>query len=156
MRVLVDILDTAGVLLVCVLILGSAIVLRRGLLQNRGATLQCGMRVGIATSARRWHTGLARYTAEDLQWYRLLSFSYQPKRTLVRRSIEIVGRRYPRGAEMLVVPHGAVVVTCNVVTRKGESMDVELAMSEAAFTGFLAWIESSAPGAHTHPDTRVT
>jgi hypothetical protein len=34
-------------------------------------------------------------------------------------------------------------------------MDVELAMSEAAATGLLAWIESSAPGAHSHPDTRV-
>jgi hypothetical protein len=49
-----------------------------------------------------------------------------------------------------------VVVACDVITRQGDPVDIELAMSEAALTGFLAWIESSAPGAHTHPDTRVT
>jgi hypothetical protein len=56
---------------------------------------------------------------------------------------------------LLAAPHGAVVVSCNIITRQGDSLDVELAMSDAALTGFLAWIESSAPGAHTHPDTRV-
>jgi len=53
------------------------------------------------------------------------------------------------------VPHGAAIIDCAVITRQGTHMDVELAMSEAAATGLLAWIESSAPGAHSHPDTRV-
>jgi len=98
---------------------------------------------------------MARYTPEDLEWFRLLSLRYQPNLTFVRRSIEIASRREPRGAEALAVPRDAVIVTCNVITREGDSLGVEFAMTEAAVTGFLAWIESSAPGAHSHPDTRV-
>ena len=54
----------------------------------------------------------------------------------MRRSVEITGRRYPHGAELLAAPHGAVVVSCNIITRQGDSLDVELAMSDAALTGF--------------------
>jgi Protein of unknown function (DUF2550) len=165
MRVVLDFLDGAGWLVVVLLIVVVALVSRRSVLVRRGATLHCGLRLDITKPNRVWQTGMARYTNEDLEWFRLLSLRYQPNCTFVRRSAQIVGRRYPHGAELLAVPHGAIAITCNVitrngvtrngVTRQGRSRDIELAMSEAAVTGFLAWIESSAPGAHTHPDTRV-
>jgi hypothetical protein len=155
MRVVLDFLDGAGWIVVLVALLLFAFVVRRTVVRRRGATLHCGLRMGVSTSTRGWHTGMARYTPEDLEWFRLLSLRYQPNWTLVRRSIEIASRREPRGAETLAVPRDAVIVTCNVITRDGDSLGVELAMSEAAVTGFLAWIESSAPGAHSHPDTRV-
>jgi hypothetical protein len=154
-RWLVDLLDGAGAAVILVLLLVAALFFRRGVLLRRGATLHCGLRLGIARSTRAWQTGMARYTPEDLQWFRLSSLGYQPQWTFVRRSIEIAGRRHPHGSEVLAVPRSAVVITCNVITRQGDSLDVEFAMSDAALTGFLAWIESSAPGAHTHPDTRV-
>jgi Protein of unknown function (DUF2550) len=155
MRVVLDFLDGAGWIVVLVLLVVVAMVLRRSVLVHRGATMHCGLRRDIAKPSRAWQTGMARYTNEDLEWFRFLSLRYQPNSTFVRRSIEIVGRRYPRGAELLAVPHGTVAITCNVITRHGSAREIELAMSEAAVTGFLAWIESSAPGAHTHPDTRV-
>jgi hypothetical protein len=160
MRAVLDFLDGAGWLVLILVLLLLAWMLRRSLLRRRGATLHCGLRLHGGRprrwwQANGWHTGIARYTPEDLQWFPLLSLGYQPRWTFVRRSIEIGGRRYPHGAELLAAPHGAVVVSCNIITRQGDSLDVELAMSDAALTGFLAWIESSAPGAHTHPDTRV-
>jgi hypothetical protein len=160
MRAVLDFLDGAGWFVLLLAILLLTWMLRRSLLGRRGATLHCGLRLDGARPRRwwqtsGWHTGIARYTPEDLQWFPLLSLGYQPRWTFVRRSIEISGRRYPHGAELLAAPHGAVVVSCNIITRQGDSLDVELAMSDAALTGFLAWIESSAPGAHTHPDTRV-
>jgi Protein of unknown function (DUF2550) len=155
MRVVLDFLDGAGWIAVLAVVLLIAFVVRRRVVRRRGATLHCGLRIGLATSSRGWHTGMARYTPEDLEWFRLLSLRYQPNLTLVRRSIEITSRREPNGAEALAVPRDAVIVTCNVITRQGESLSVEFAMSDAAITGFLAWIESSAPGAHSHPDTRV-
>jgi Protein of unknown function (DUF2550) len=154
-RALVDVAYGAVGFLVFAALAIGVLLLRQRVLRRRGATLQCGLRVRAGASSFGWHTGMARYTAEDLQWFRLLSIGFQPRWTFVRRSIEIGNRRYPHGAELLAVPHGAAVITCNVIARNGRSMDVELAMSEAAATGFLAWIESSAPGAHTHPDTRV-
>jgi len=161
MRAVLDFLDGAGWVGLLVLILFLTWVLRRELLRRRGATLHCGLRLDGAAprrpwqSGHGWHTGIARYTPEDLEWFPLLSLGHQARWTFVRRSIQIAGRRYPHGAELLAAPHGAVVVSCNIITRQGDSLDVELAMSDAALTGFLAWIESSAPGAHTHPDTRV-
>jgi hypothetical protein len=154
-RVVVDVLDGTGWIIALLLLLVIAVLFRRNVLRRRGATLHCGLRMGSTQSSRGWQTGMARYTPEDLQWFRLFSLGYQANWTFVRRSIEIRSRRYPHGAEMLAVPHGAVIINCNVVTRQGDSLDVELAMSDAAVTGFLAWIESSAPGAHSHPDSRV-
>jgi hypothetical protein len=155
MRVVLDFLDGAGWIVVLAVVLLLAFVVRRSVVRRRGATLHCGLRMGSNVSSRGWHTGMARYTAEDLEWFRLLSLRYQPKWTFVRRSIEINSRREPRGAETLAVPRDTVIIACDVITRQGDALGVELAMSEAAVTGFLAWIESSAPGAHSHPDTRV-
>ncbi|HTC68228.1 MAG TPA: DUF2550 domain-containing protein [Acidothermaceae bacterium] len=155
MRVVLDFLDGAGWIVVLAVVLLVAFVTRRSVVRRRGATLHCGLRMGTSVSSRGWHTGMARYTAEDLEWFRLLSLRYQPKWTFVRRSIEINSRREPRGAETLAVPRDTVIIACDVITRQGDALGVEFAMSEAAVTGFLAWIESSAPGAHSHPDTRV-
>jgi hypothetical protein len=155
MRVVVDFLDGAGWIAVLAVVLLVAFVVRRRVVRGRGATLHCGLRMGASGSNRGWHTGMARYTPEDLEWFRLLSLRYQPKWTFVRRSIEINSRREPRGAETLAVPRDTVIIACDVITRQGDALGVEFAMSEAAVTGFLAWIESSAPGAHSHPDTRV-
>ncbi|MDQ1486124.1 MAG: hypothetical protein QOJ62_1817 [Actinomycetota bacterium] len=155
-RALVDILDGAGWIILLVVAGLAGFLFRRTALRRRGATMNCGLRLGIAAAPRAWHLGMVRFTAEDLEWYRLLSLAFQPKWTFVRRSIEITGRRDPQGTEAIGLPHTSVIVVCNVITRQGDTFDVELAMSEAALNGFLAWIESSAPGAHTHPDTRVT
>lgn len=165
MRVVFDFLDGAGWLVVLLLVVVVALAIRRSVLVRRGAMLHCGLRLDITKPKRVWQTGMARYTNEDLEWFGLMSLRYQPNCTFVRRSVEIVGRRSPRGAELLAVPHGSVVITCNVITRhsvrgqgaarQGTAREIEFAMSEAAVTGLLAWIESSAPGAHTHPDTRV-
>jgi hypothetical protein len=155
MRVVLDFLDGAGWIVVLAVVLLVAFVVRRRVVRRRGATLHCGLRMGMSGSSRGWHTGMARYTPEDLDWFRLLSLRYQPNWTFVRRSIEINSRREPRGAETLAVPRDTVIIACDVITRQGDALGVEFAMSEAAVTGFLAWIESSAPGAHSHPDTRV-
>jgi len=155
MRVVIDTLDGVVVLVGVIAAVFVTLLLRQLILRRRGATVHCALRLGVGASTHHWHTGVARYTGEDFEWFRLLSLSYQPQHVFVRRSIEIGARRYPRHAETFLVPHGAAIIDCAVITRQGTHMDVELAMSEAATTGLLAWIESSAPGAHSHPDTRV-
>src|SRR5450631_247582 len=119
MRVVLDFLDGAGWLVVVLLAIVVALVLRRRVLVRRGATVHCGLRLDSNKPKRVWQTGMARYTNEDLEWFRLMSLRYQPNSTFVRRSVQIVGRRYPHGAELLAVPHGSVAITCNVITRHG-------------------------------------
>ena len=61
--------------------------------------------------------------------------------TLDRGAIEVVRRRAPQGDEELALLSDAVVLAC---AHRGASL--ELAMSEDALTGFLAWLEAAPPG----------
>ncbi|MFD0529913.1 DUF2550 family protein [Kitasatospora arboriphila] len=49
--------------------------------------------------------------------------------------------RYPEGQEELALLSGSVVLRC-----LHDGAPLELAMSEDALTGFLAWLEAAPPG----------
>lgn len=149
-----DILDSAGSVVLLVVFILIVLVVRHTLLRRSGATLHCALRLGTARPGRGWHVGVMRYSPARLEWFRLFSFAPNPKVTLMRRSIEIVGRRAPRGFELHSIAHGAVVARCDARTAEGQPVRLELAMGERALTGFLAWLESSPPGAHQSPDAR--
>ena len=53
----------------------------------------------------------------------------------------MAGRRVPDGEEELALLSDAVILTC---LHRGTRL--ELAMSEDALTGFLAWLEAAPPG----------
>jgi hypothetical protein len=58
-----------------------------------------------------------------------------------RADLSYVGRREPEGVEAYSLYSGHIVVNCR--TPAGP---LEVAMSPAALTGFLAWLESAPPG----------
>lgn len=60
---------------------------------------------------------------------------------LERSSIEVLARRAPEGEEELALLSDAIVLGCS---HRGTRL--ELAMSEDALTGFLAWLEAAPPG----------
>ncbi|GAA3044919.1 hypothetical protein GCM10020000_25680 [Streptomyces olivoverticillatus] len=60
---------------------------------------------------------------------------------LERDSIEVLQRRTPEGEEELALLSDAIVLVC---LHRGTRL--ELAMSEDALTGFLAWLEAAPPG----------
>ena len=147
----IDIADVFGsLLLVCALaVLG--LLLRRAAIRRGAASLECSLSWG---SGRGWQIGLARYTDDDLSWFRLFSFAARPKLTVSRRGIRIVGRRAPRRLEAVTVTPGAIILECDLAGPDGSWRTVELAMSPSGAMGFLAWVESAPPGTHTHPDAR--
>lgn len=141
-----DVIDVVGLLalllLACVLYLFG----RRFLLSRAGGTFECSLRDrrrggGAASSLRGWTLGLGRYSGEDLQWFRMFSFSPRPRRVF-SRSLAVLSRRSPARAESFSLYSGHVVVK----VRLEDGQDVELAMSEQALTGFLAWTEAAPPG----------
>ena len=143
-----DILDSAGTVLLLVVLAVGGLYARRLLLQRGGASLDCALRVGKHRPGHGWHFGVVRYTPRHLQWFRTFSVAPHPKHMFVRRSFDIIGRRYPRNFELQSVPHGAVVLHCTARTLDGRRVELELAVGERALTGMLAWLESSPPGAH--------
>ena len=121
-----------AVLLVCLLVLAR----QRFMLRAPG-TIPVALLPG---SAARWQYGVARYAGGELRWYRSLGLGTRPNRILRRRDVTVVGRRGLFPSEQQALPSTAVIVQC----RDGAA-DVSLALGESAYTGFVSWLEASAP-----------
>ena len=140
----------------------AVFALRRRLIQHVGGTFDCSLRLKMPDCAavvphpaddepasspaapadgKGWVFGIARYSGDNIEWFRVFSYAPRPRRVLPRSEIEVLGRRYPAGQEELALLSGAVVLRC-----LHRSAPLELAMSEDALTGFLAWLEAAPPG----------
>lgn len=128
--------------LVVAIVLGVLFV-RRCLLQREGGFDMC-VRAGSQDGwAGGWVFGIGRYRGEDLEWFRTFSFAPRPKRSLRRHELAVEGRRQPDAEEAYELPAGHVVLSCDVA---GDVLEVS--MTEAAATAFLAWLEAAPPGGH--------
>ncbi|MGH3472415.1 MAG: DUF2550 domain-containing protein [Nocardioidaceae bacterium] len=143
-----DALDSLVVLVLVPVALMVYLFVRRRFLSHSGATFECSVRMNppnrgrtATTSARGWTLGLARYDAAEVRWFRVFSFAFRPK-YVFDRSLRVTGRRTPHGAEAFSLYSGHVVVSVLLAGGK----PIELAMSEQALTGFLAWTEAAPPG----------
>ena len=135
-------LDSAGVLLLVVLLYGLALIVRRRMLSRHGGTFEVSYRVRPERAGRGWLLGLGRYSGESLEWFRIFSLSPRPKRTWERSTLTYDGRREPEGVEQMSLYPDHVVICCS--TPQGE---VELAMNPSSLMGFQSWLESGPPGA---------
>ncbi|WP_070019886.1 DUF2550 family protein [Streptomyces nanshensis] len=106
---------------------------------SRAAGAQ-GVRRGPG-SGKGWAYGIARYNGDQIEWFRVFSYAPRPRRFLMRSRIEVLERRDPEGEEELALLSDAVILACSL-----EGTRVELAMSDDALTGFLAWLEAAPPG----------
>ncbi|WP_030201905.1 DUF2550 domain-containing protein [Streptomyces sp. NRRL S-87] len=132
--------------IVALVVLGLFVFgLRRRLIQRSGGTFDCSLRWDVPeggdASGKGWVYGVARYSGDKVDWFRVFSYSPRPRRMLERASVEVLARRHPEGEEELALLSDAVVLGC---VHKGTRL--ELAMSEDALTGFLAWLEAAPPG----------
>ncbi|MFJ4688228.1 DUF2550 domain-containing protein [Streptomyces sp. NPDC091377] len=138
-------LTVCGVVVALVVVGLFVFGLRRRLIQRSGGTFDCSLRWAVPeqgdTSGKGWAYGIARYNGDRIEWFRVFSYAPRPRRVLERASIEVAGRRLPEGEEELALLSDAVVLTC---LHRGTRL--ELAMSDDALTGFLAWLEAAPPG----------
>ncbi|MFJ2113203.1 MULTISPECIES: DUF2550 domain-containing protein [unclassified Streptomyces] len=119
--------------------------LRRRLIQRSGGTFDCSVRWDVPEepdlSGKGWVYGVARYNSDRINWFRVFSYAPRPRRTLERSAIEVLARRAPEGEEELALLSDAVILGCT-----HDGVRLELAMSDDALTGFLAWLEAAPPG----------
>jgi hypothetical protein len=118
-----------------------AVVLARRLLLARGVgTFDCSLHRGNRRGGG-WVLGVARYEQDRLDWFQVLTVSPRPTRSLARERLVILESREPEAVQSYAVLPGWVVVACAYGTST-----LELAMSEAAYNGLAAWLESAPPG----------
>jgi len=135
------VLDSAGGVVVLILLVGVAVVLRRRWLARSGGTFEVSVCVRSTRPGRGWLLGVGRYSGEALEWFRVFSLAPRPKQRFRRVDMEYVGRRDPAGVEAYSLYSGHIVVSCR--TPAGP---LELAMSPESLTGFLSWLEAAPPG----------
>lgn len=138
-------LDVGGVFAAVVLVallLFAVLSVRRWLFERRGGTVECSLRAlpeGGAPGV--WRLGIGRYKGDELHWHRVFGFRRRPRQVVHRRGLVVTNRRRPEPDEAPgLVPDAGIIEV-----RDGE-LTVELAMSSAALTGFLAWLEAAPPG----------
>ncbi|WMI57254.1 DUF2550 domain-containing protein [Streptomyces rochei] len=138
-------LTVCGIVVALVVIGLFVFGLRRRLIQRSGGTFDCSLRWDAPkegdAGGKGWAYGVARYNGDRVEWYRVFSYSPRPRRVLERSAIEVAGHAAARGEEELALLSDAVVLVC---LHRGTRL--ELAMSEDALTGFLAWLEAAPPG----------
>ena len=134
----------AGWLLLVVLVIALAgatgIAARRTLIERGGGTVECGLR---RAGDRRWRLGLAAYQPGELRWYPAFGFRLRPGEAFARHELSVISRRPADPVEETSIGSGTVVVECETGDAAAR---IELALSEDALTGFLAWLEAAPPG----------
>jgi hypothetical protein len=137
----------AGWLLVVVLVFlvlaAVAVAGRRALIERGGGTVDCGLR--RPGDDHPWRLGVASYQPDELRWHQVFGVLLRPDESFPRSTLTVVSRRPPDSREANSLGPGMVVVEC----RAGERAEpMELAMSESALTGLLAWLEAAPPATH--------
>ncbi|GAA2579580.1 DUF2550 domain-containing protein [Streptomyces tubercidicus] len=134
----------SGIVVVLVLLGLFVFGLRRRLIQRSGGTFDCSLRWNVPeneTGGKGWIYGVSRYNGDRIEWFRVFSYAPRPRHLLERSAIEVLERRTPQGEEELALLSDSIVLAC-----RHRGTRLELAMSEDALTGFLAWLEAAPPG----------
>ncbi len=138
---------------VLVLVVLGALILafRRYLLERSGGTVECALREPPGSGA--WRLGVMTYAHDSLRWHGALGVLLRPDREFHRRGLSVVAHRPAEPAEAVALGPDRVVVEVQVKPPADASGSppgehLELALSEQALTGLLAWLEASPPGSH--------
>ncbi len=132
-------MHTVDVVVVCAAL--AVVVVLAGILARQRHMLRMSGAVPLAVQrGHRWLYGIGRYRGGELRFYRALGIGTKPSRVLRRGEVEVLGHRTRTPAERSSLPKGSVIVECRA---DGETFAV--AFGDSAFTGFVSWLESSAP-----------
>jgi hypothetical protein len=124
------------VVAVCGLALWVAVVLH----QRRVVASAGGLPMALKRDEQRWANGVGRYAGDELIWYRTLSLSPTPALRMARSDLEVIlSRAWDPRRDMALRPN-LMIAECQFRGAK-----VSLGFPDNGLTGFLSWLEASAP-----------
>jgi hypothetical protein len=127
-------------LLVPVLFLG----VRRRWLSRQGGLFDCSVRLSTETPGAGWVLGVARYSGDNLEWFRAFSISLRPRMIFPRSQSHAGAQREADPIESVLLYDDQRILRLEL----SDGRSVEVAMAVASLTGLLSWLESAPPGAH--------
>lgn len=117
---------------------------RRRWLSRQGGLFDCSLRLSTSTPGTGWVLGVARYSGDNLEWFRAFSLSLRPRLIFPRSQSRAGVQREPDPIESVLLYDDQRIVRLELAD--GQSW--ELAMAVASLTGLLSWLESAPPGSH--------
>jgi hypothetical protein len=137
--------------LALILLAATALASRRYLLERSGGTIDCALRLPAGSGP--WRLGVLSYHHDSLRWHGALGFLLRPEHVFHRRALSVLSRRSADPSETITLGADRYVVELLTkpqtdVPEPASAEHVELAMTDQALTGFLAWLEASPPGSH--------
>lgn len=133
--------EVLGLVFVClifgiVLAAWSWVVFR----QRRMISTPGALAVALKREDERWANGVGRYAVDEFVWYRTLTLWPLPAARLPRQELTVLSHRdWDPAVDMALRPNLSIV-ECGF--RGGR---VSLGFPDSGLTGFLSWLEASAP-----------
>jgi hypothetical protein len=123
-------------LIVCGVLLWASVLLH----QRRVVASTGGLPVACKRNDQRWANGVGRYVGDELIWYRTLSLSPTPALRMPRSDIAVIlSRNWDPKRDMALRPN-LMIAEC-----KFQGDEISLGFPDNGLTGFLSWLEASAP-----------
>jgi hypothetical protein len=123
-------------LIVCGVLLWAAVLLH----QRRVVASAGGLAMAFKRNDQRWANGVGRYAGDELIWYRTLSLSPTPALRMPRSDIAVIlSRNWDSNRDMALRPN-LMIAEC-----KFQGDEISLGFPDNGLTGFLSWLEASAP-----------
>lgn len=148
---LTDAVWVFAVVLALIVLAAVALASRRYLLERSGGTVDCALRWPDGVGA--WRLGVLAYQHDSLRWYGALGVLLRPEYVFHRRALSVIAQRPAEPSEVVALGSDRIVVSVAIKPQADDAASppgeqVELAMTDQALTGFLAWLEASPPGSH--------
>lgn len=137
------VVDALGVVVLLVAAVLGAVALRRRQLLHRPGAMECALRRNPRPGGGGWSLGVARFTASELEWHRVLSLSPRPAFVLGRIGAEVLHRRTALPVEHMASTVGGCVLALDLLPHHHQ---VEVAVAPAVLTALVAWLEAAPPG----------
>jgi hypothetical protein len=133
-------IELSGLLVVCVLAVCLVLLTVVVLYQRRLVASTGSLPMAVKRGDQRWANGVGRYVGDELVWYRTLALWPTPALRMARGDLEVTrSRAWDPQRDMALRPN-LMIAECRF-----KDGAVSLGFPDNGLTGFLSWLEASAP-----------
>ncbi|HEY2043723.1 MAG TPA: DUF2550 family protein [Jatrophihabitans sp.] len=133
--------EIIGLVVVCLVVASGIAAWALVVLHQRRMVASDGaLPVALKRGEQRWANGVGRYSGDEFVWYRTLSLLPTAAMRLQRRRLRVVrSRAWDARSDMALRPNLSIV-ECTF-----DDEELSLGFPADGLTGFLSWLEASAP-----------
>ncbi|MEO9237571.1 MAG: DUF2550 domain-containing protein [Jatrophihabitantaceae bacterium] len=133
--------ENVGLLVACLVFVGGLAAWLLVLVhQRRMVSSAGGLPVALKRGEQRWANGVGRYAGDEFIWYRTLSLSPTAALRIPRTELSVVSTRVWTPSRDMALRPNLMIVECRL-----GGADLSLGFPDNGLTGFLSWLEASAP-----------